>query len=196
MSELGKRLFKSIRHTWCSSATIGAAAIAAIMSIATAEAAAVEPGWFPSNLSSASDQELTDIAARWSELSAPQRRAVLVETTRRMDSKKRQGSAVKRKGRLSISVQRRYGRGSDGSVVVETRVVQVRPKGTSPAPGARVVASPELTKPGVPAARVNSRIGFGAGFERRRAQGVKGPVEGIKNDQSQKNPQEAPAPAN
>jgi hypothetical protein len=139
---------------------------------------------FPQDLAAASDQELTFIAANWPQLSAIQRRALLVETTRRMDSKKRASSAPSG-GRLSISVQRRYGLSQNGSVVISTRrVVKVRPGGPSqnqsqsPSQQVVVVPTPRSATPSSANARVVNgkpvtRASFGEGFESRRAQEVR-----------------------
>ena len=139
---------------------------------------------FPQDLAAASDQELTFIAANWPQLSAIQRRALLVETTRRMDSKKRASSAPSG-GRLSISVQRRYGLSQNGSVVISTRrVVKVRPGGPSQNPSQSpsqqvvVVPTPRSATPSSANARVVNgkpvtRASFGEGFESRRAQEVR-----------------------
>jgi hypothetical protein len=150
---------------------------------------------FPQDLAAASDQELTFIAANWPQLSALQRRALLVETTRRMDSKKRASSAPSG-GRLSISVQRRYGLSQNGSVVISTRrVVKVRPGGPSQNPSQNqsqspsqqvvVVPTPRSATPSSANARVVNgkpvtRASFGEGFESRRAQEVR--VENVQEE--------------
>lgn len=135
------------------------------------------------DLATATDQQLTAIAASWQQLSASQRRAVLVETTRRMDSKKRDRSVASRgQRRLTISVQRRYGRVRNGSVVVETRrLVQVSPgsvsapqdPSTAQPPGQQLAEQfPQSPVTSTAPARVVSgkparRVSFGAGFEAR-----------------------------
>ena len=88
--------------------------------------------------------ELTELGARWDELSDQERRALLREVKLRMAQRKDTD------GVLMIRTQRRYGRiyrNSDGRVLrIETQVVQVRP----------------LEGAG-------QRTGFGVGFERRSA---------------------------
>lgn len=96
------------------------------------------------------DEELTALTARWNELSASERRALLHEVRARMrasadaSARAKANYANKRQsqGVSGVVVQRRYGRKSDGSVVVQTRVIQKR----TPATG---------------------RVTFGFGFERR-----------------------------
>jgi len=104
----------------------------------------------PTNIESRTDEELTKLTARWGELSAAERRAVLHEVRARMqkpNSAKRRTTNELSNNASSVSgtiVQRRYGRKSDGSIVVETRVIQKRSR-------------PNAT----------GRVTFGVGFERR-----------------------------
>lgn len=101
-------------------------------------------------ISQKTDAELTELTARWSELSASERRTVLREVRHRMrasvnrsaQAKANYQKQLRRQGASGIVVQRRYGRKSDGSVVVQTRVIQK----TTPSSG---------------------RVTFGFGFERR-----------------------------
>ena len=91
------------------------------------------------DLANKTDAELTELTAQWSHLSASERRELLAEVKGRM--------AANRSARptVGVHVQRRYGRvvrKRDGSVVVETRVVQMRP-------------------------RTSGRVTFGIGFEQR-----------------------------
>ena len=114
-------------------------------------------GLQPDDITIKTDEELTALTARWNELSSSERRLLLHEVRARMQASKisaqrqlkRQIHRMPVQGTGTI-VQRRYGRKSDGSVVVQTRVIQKRtpPRG-APASG---------------------RITFGFGFE-RRAQG-------------------------
>ena len=96
------------------------------------------------DLSNSTHHELTELGARWDELSDGERRALLREVKLRMAQRKDAD------GVLMIRTQRRYGRiyrNSDGRVLrIETQVVEVRP-----AEGA------------------GERAGFGVGFERRSA---------------------------
>jgi len=96
------------------------------------------------DLSNSTHHELTELGARWDELSDDERRALLREVKLRMAQRKDAD------GVLMIRTQRRYGRiyrNSDGRVLrIETQVVEVRP-----AEGA------------------GERAGFGVGFERRSA---------------------------
>lgn len=104
----------------------------------------------PTGIESRTDEELTELTARWGELSAAERRAVLHEVRARMQSPntpKRRSTNEPLKSASPITgtiVQRRYGRKSDGSIVVETRVIQKRSR-------------PNAT----------GRVTFGIGFERR-----------------------------
>lgn len=97
-----------------------------------------------------SDAELTALTARWGELSPTERRVVLHEVRSRMHASKvaatesdAQRMRSRRQQATGTVVQRRYGRKSDGSVVVQTRVIKKKriPKG--------------------------ARVTFGFGFERR-----------------------------
>ena len=102
------------------------------------------------HISEKTDEELTALTARWGELSASERRTVLREVRNRMRasanaSARAKANYVKQlraQGSTGIVVQRKYGRKSDGSVVVQTRVIQ---KG----------------------APTTGRVTFGFGFERR-----------------------------
>jgi hypothetical protein len=96
------------------------------------------------DFSNSTHHELTELGARWDELSDLERRLLLREVKLRMAQRKDSD------GVLMIRTQRRYGRiyrNSDGRVLrIETQVVQVRP----------------LEGAG-------QRTGFGVGFERRSA---------------------------
>jgi len=90
-----------------------------------------------------SDVQLTELGARWDELTRPERDALLREVKLRMAQRR------DKDGVLMIRTQRRYGRiyRSDGRYLkIETKVVQVRP--------AQVPADQQ-------------RRGFGTGFEQR-----------------------------
>lgn len=109
---------------------------------------AVDPVLVPNSadLSSKTDAELTELTAQWSTLSPSERRTLLAEVRGRMAANQQ---ALRPMG---IRVQRRYGRvvrKADGSVVVQTRVVRVRPREAQPATSSR----PTVT--------------FGIGFEQR-----------------------------
>ena len=105
------------------------------------------------DLASKTDTELTELTAQWASLNPSQRRALLAEVRGRMvANQKARPPGMTRSTGVRVRVQRQYGRvvrrQSDGSVVVETRVVQqVRPQSID----------------GVPQARVT----FGIGFEQR-----------------------------
>jgi len=95
------------------------------------------------DLSQKTDTELTALTAQWGKLSPSERRQLLAEVRGRMAANR------EARGRVGVQVQRRYGRvvrKSDGSVVVQTRVVRVRPRSDGAATG---------------------RVTFGIGFEQR-----------------------------
>lgn len=106
-------------------------------------------------ISEKTDEELTALTARWGELSAGERRTVLREVRHRMRAsvnasanasaraKANYEKQLRAQGSAGIVVQRRYGRKPDGSVVVQTRVIQKRVPSSS------------------------ARVTFGFGFERR-----------------------------
>ena len=100
------------------------------------------------DLSKRSDSELTALTAQWGSLSAAERRRLLAEVRGRMVKSR----SAPRQRLVGVRVQRKYGRvvrKSDGSVVVQTRVVQVSPRVRS------VTNQPR------------GRVTFGFGFERR-----------------------------
>ncbi len=111
----------------------------------------------PDDIVVKTDEELTALTARWNELSSTERRLVLHEVRTRMHASKisaqrqinRQIRRTPAQGTGTV-VQRRYGRKPDGSVVVQTRVIQKHGS--------------------VSGAPTSGRITFGFGFE-RRAQG-------------------------
>jgi hypothetical protein len=127
---------------WRSAVISGIALLCVSSGYAHAELSATE-------IVTKSDAELTALTARWGELSPTERRVVLHEVRSRMHASKvaATNSDTQRVGSLrrqatGTVVQRRYGRKSDGSVVVQTRVIKKRiPKG--------------------------ARVTFGFGFERR-----------------------------
>jgi hypothetical protein len=130
------------------------------------------------DLQTRSDSELTELTARWDELSAPERRALLAEVRNRMTRSKTPAGAELRQ---RIRITRQYGqvnrdrlnsgggvvkktlriRQPDGSVVVRTEVVQVAPQG----PDGK--------------SSVQRTITFGTGYERRvqRSQAPVDPVQ-------------------
>ena len=100
------------------------------------------------NLAQRSDSELTELTAQWSQLSPEQRRRLLAEVRGRMVN----NSQLRRP--QGVIVQRRYGRvvrKSDGSVVLQTRVVQIQPRNNA----------------GQQAQSEAPRVTFGIGFEQR-----------------------------
>ena len=115
------------------------------------------------DLSQKSDSELTQLTAQWSHLSPSERRNLLAEVRGRM--------AASRQARrpIEVRVQRRYGRivqKPDGSVVLQTRVVEMRPKGAPSNRSAAAQTGP--SKPNAQAATTPRRhVTFGFGFERR-----------------------------
>lgn len=102
------------------------------------------------DLSTKTDTELTALTARWSDLSPGERRKLQVEVRGRMLANQKSRRPV------GVRVLRKYGRvvrKSDGSVVVETRVVQMTPR-------SRPRVSAEQGTP-------RSLVTFGIGFEQR-----------------------------
>lgn len=92
-----------------------------------------------------SDYQLTELGARWDDLSRPEREALLREVKLRMAQRKDAD------GVLMIRTQRRYGRiyRSNGRYLkIETKVVRVRPSTVAPGQGPNE---------------------FGVGFEQRTA---------------------------
>ena len=107
------------------------------------------------DLSQRSDTELTALTAQWSQLSPEQRRRLLAEVRGRMVNNRQ----VQRP--QGVVVQRRYGRvvrKSDGSVVVQTRVVQIRPRQDPRLSAGSTSNNGEAAAP---------RVTFGIGFEQR-----------------------------
>jgi hypothetical protein len=100
------------------------------------------------DLSTKTDTELTALTAQWGNLNPSQRRQLLAEVRGRMVANQK----IRRPS--SGVLVRRYGRvvrKSDGSVVVETRVVQMTPRSaTRSAKG-----------------EIRARVTFGIGFEQR-----------------------------
>ncbi|MEM7097431.1 MAG: hypothetical protein AAF541_04160 [Pseudomonadota bacterium] len=110
-------------------------------------------------LSRASDKQLTALAASWGQLEPGQRRLLLAEMRGRMSRSQRQGNLFASGSKAKM--QRQYGRvirevrktrQADGSILVETRVVRVRPKDGANDPQNGVVTR---------------KATFGIGFERR-----------------------------
>jgi hypothetical protein len=109
------------------------------------------------DLSAKTDTELTELTAQWSKLSPGERRELLAEVTGRMAANRTARAAVR--DNVGVRVQRRYGRvvrKRDGSVVVETHVVQVTPR-TSASVSSNAAANP----------MPRGRVTFGIGFEQR-----------------------------
>ncbi len=95
-------------------------------SAATAVQSEIPASFTAADLAARSDVELTALTARWAELDPGQRRVLLAEVRSRMARNEQT-----RQPRVSIRVQRKYGRvvrKPDGSVVLETRVVEMRPR--------------------------------------------------------------------
>ena len=122
------------------------------------------------DLSTKSDSELTQLTAQWSHLSPSERRNLLAEVRGRMAANRQ----VRRP--IDVRVQRRYGRivrKSDGSVVVQTRVVEMRPNAPSSNRSAPVASSGEsagatsATSNPQTASTPRRRVTFGFGFEQR-----------------------------
>ena len=142
-------------------AVITAAVLACFASAATAAEASSEPAQTPTavnvaagDLSLKTDTELTELTAQWSTLSPGERRHLLAEVTRRMAANRNA------RAKVGVQVQRRYGRvvrKQDGSVVVQTRVVQMRPRPDG-------------------ATAVRGRVTFGIGFEQRSKSRKASPV--------------------
>lgn|GEM_PF-3236666 len=107
------------------------------------------------DLSQRSDTELTALTAQWSQLSPEQRRRLLAEVRGRMVNNRQLERPQ------GVVVQRRYGRvvrKSDGSVVLQTRVVQIRPRQDSRISASGKAGNGEAVAP---------RVTFGIGFEQR-----------------------------
>ncbi len=122
---------------------VQAAAAEAPQSIDPVAQAPIPASFSAADLAARSDVELTALTARWAELDPGQRRALLAEVRSRMVR-----NTQTPQPRVSIRVQRKYGRvvrKPDGSVVLETRVVEMRPR-----------ENPDVT-----------RGTFGVGFEQR-----------------------------
>jgi len=103
------------------------------------------------DLSQRTDTELTALTAQWANLSPMERRHLLAEVRGRMAKGRLTKTRTIRRS-IGIRVQRQYGRvvrKSDGSVVLQTRVVQVQPRVRVTETGSR------------------QTITFGFGFERR-----------------------------
>ena len=116
------------------------------------------------DLSQKTDTELTELTAQWGKLSPSQRRELLAEVTGRMAANRNVRADVR--ANVGVRVQRRYGRvvrKSDGSVVVETRVVEVRPRVNGPEGLQPATVSTQSGAVRVPRGRVT----FGIGFEQR-----------------------------
>jgi hypothetical protein len=118
------------------------------------------------------DQELTDLAAHWDELSAEERRHLLSEVKLRMVRQK------KADGVIRVRTARRYGRiirQPDGSMLrIERKVVQIR----------------EMDADDLP------QSGFGIGFERRhqREEGTRTVAAGSEPGDDVERPQPADVP--
>ena len=158
---------------------------------ANVRAESESPASFTSaQLSQASDQQLTALAASWGKLNPGQRRVLLAEMRTRMTRSRNQAELFRQKlsqQRQASQSSRQYGRvirevrqtrQPDGTIVVETRVVRVRPKQPEAATGSREVAEQTVksnsnpnSSPGKDSGyreRSSSRVTFGIGFERRR----------------------------
>ena len=136
--------------------------------------------------SAKTDQELSDLLARWGALSPLERRLLLAETRGRLVGTRQGGKIAS--GKVGVQVQRRYGssvRRSDGStLVVKTQVTQVRKNGESSleigksSKGAsyqRIVVQPGPidSLSGAKQSRSGTvRVTYGTGFEKRATRDV------------------------
>ena len=127
------------------------------------------------------DQELSDLLARWGSLSPLERRLLLAETRRRLVGT-RQGRKIA-SGEVGVQVQRRYGssvRRSDGStLVVNTQVTQVSKNSKNPMGKGKsskgvsyqrivVQPGPAGSLSGAEQSRSGAvRVTYGTGFEKR-----------------------------
>ena len=122
------------------------------------------------NLAGKSDVQLTQLTAQWGQLTPSQRRDLLAEVRRRMTLNKASAAAPKdglktgqKGGKVTIRVQRRYGRlgeNTKGTVVVQTRVVKVRPRVAQ-------VGTVRVDKVQTASHKGRSQVTFGIGFEQR-----------------------------
>ncbi len=117
------------------------------------------------DLSQKTDTELTELTAQWSKLSPSDRRELLAEVTGRMAANRTARASVR--DNVGVRVQRRYGRvvrKRDGSVVVETRVVELRSRADRPDSLQSAAVSAQR---GTVIAAPRGRVTFGIGFEQR-----------------------------
>lgn len=128
------------------------------------------------DLSTKTDTELTALTAQWGNLNPGQRRQLLAEVRGRMVANQK----IRR--RSSGVLVRRYGRvvrKSDGSVVVETRVVQMTPRSST------------RSATGSLKGEIRTRVTFGIGFEQRSKtrpqpnESVQAPAVTVSQQQSQ-----------
>ncbi|MGK0224408.1 MAG: hypothetical protein ACI9ON_003661 [Limisphaerales bacterium] len=135
-------------------------AVGCAQSYALAAAAPVD------DLNNKTDQELTELTARWGDLSPAERRILLAEVRTRMQLR-RQQTIRQHSGRQQtrivpkVRVTRRYGRivrKEDGTVVVQTQTIDPQGRQT-------VSEQPAPAQPTT--GRRNGRVTFGFGFERR-----------------------------
>ena len=108
------------------------------------------------DLNSKTDQELTELTARWGDLTPAERRILLAEVRTRMQARRQQTRVVPK-----VRVTRRYGRivrKEDGTVVVQTQTIDPQGRQT-------VSEQPATGRPTT--ARRKGRVTFGFGFERR-----------------------------
>jgi len=152
-----------VRHAVliCGSLLLAAAAQAGARPSQEALEAAAQPATeITGRYADHSDAELTELAARWDDLSGDQRRALLAEVKLRMVRQKTRSDTIR------VKTLRRYGRlirQPDGSVLrIERKVVSVRELDAADIERLRAGA---LQRAGDDA-EVPGR-GFGVGFERR-----------------------------
>ena len=144
-------------HQALRSLIVGAVACACALGAYAAQGPEAEVRPLAVSYASVSDQELTDIAARWDDLDAQQRRALLSEVTLRM---KRSGDA---QGILRVKVRRRYGKvvrhpnGATATLRIEVTSVQQDQKDQKD--------------------QQKGQQEFGVGFEQRSRQGGDVPEE-------------------
>lgn len=137
------------KNLWCKKVVIRVFALCMAVSCAQSFAMAATDTVY--DLISKTDQELTELTARWGDLSPAERRILLAEVRTRMQARRQQTRALPK-----VRVTRRYGRivrKEDGTVVVQTQVID---------PEGRQTVSERPAR-----ARRKGRVTFGFGFEGR-----------------------------
>ena len=149
---------------------------------------------FPVDIRQSSDEQLTALTSHWAQLNAAQRRKLLAEVRSRMNRQRSRKTSLME--RFADAKSRQYGgpqrvirevrktRQADGSILVETRVVRVRPKSAPAASNeslneTQVNSTPQAqeeyansnqgyAQPRHENPRPRTRVTFGIGFERRQ----------------------------